>query len=156
MLKDRSLQSLIADTPGGFQGLVVAGIGFLVTALLHEDFGRLPKAGDSVTVASQCTVNANALLCRAEGLVKASCSPQRIGEIAQRCGQVVQLLDTGFSPLFGLLRLACEQVLDGLGRRQVGGLSYELLPGARRLSQNRDRPLSMTGIASRCDRVALV
>ena len=92
MLKDRSLQCLIAETPGGFQGLVVAGIGLLVAALLHEDLGRLPKAGDNVAVVSQCTGNVNALLCRAEGLVKASCAPQRIGEIAQRCGQVVQLV----------------------------------------------------------------
>ena len=89
MLKDYSLQSPIAETPGGFQGLVVAGIGLLVAALLHEDLGRLHEAGDSVAVESQCTVNVNGLLCRAEGLVKASCCPQRIGEIAQRCGQVV-------------------------------------------------------------------
>ena len=55
MLKDCTLQCLIAETPGGFQGLVVAGIGLLVAALLHEDLGRLHTADDSVAVASQCT-----------------------------------------------------------------------------------------------------
>ena len=70
MLKGYSLQFLIAETPGSFQGLVVAGIGLLVTALLPEDLGRSPEAGNSVAVASQCTVNVIALLCRDEGLVK--------------------------------------------------------------------------------------
>jgi hypothetical protein len=62
ILKDYSLQDLIAEALGGFQGLVEVGISLLVTALLHEDVGLVHEADGSVMVVSQRTVDANALL----------------------------------------------------------------------------------------------
>ena len=52
MLQEHPLQFLIAKTPGSRQCLVIASIGLLVTALLHEDLGCSPKVGNSVAVAS--------------------------------------------------------------------------------------------------------
>src|SRR5205823_1503888 len=82
MLKDSSLQFLVRGLAGGGEGQIVAGIGLVVVARIHEDAGALAVSGGDFTMIALLFVELETFLRDGQRLVVLPSAAQGIGQIA--------------------------------------------------------------------------